>query len=318
MVLENTPQQNAQVEELLNAEYPTTVSEIDITNYRLSVVPPQLGAYENVQKLVLRQNRLSTFPTQPPLHFPHLTALDLFENSFTSIQPLCHLTQLLELDMSFNSVRDLSGLEQLSGLKSLYLANNRIHHIKHLPIPNTTLKVLEMGSNQLREISEEVNELKELEELWLGRNKITAIPQLRLSKLKKISLQSNRIVHINNDCFMHLTALRELYLSHNGIEVLPTFLPHTLQTLDISNNRIQSIGAVAQCGSLVELWMNDNRLDDWTHVEEILGALPHLETVYLERNPIHRTYVDSHEEQQYTQRVRRTCAKLKQLDAEVF
>ena len=74
-----------------------------------------------------------------------------------------------------------------------------------------------------------------LEQLWLGKNKITKLevsvvhaltsPDLihfqglaTLAKLRTLSLQSNRITKLEN--LEDLTNLEELYLSHNGVQRL--------------------------------------------------------------------------------------------------
>ena len=58
-----------------------------------------------------------------------------------------------------------------------------------------------------------------LEELYLGKNKITKMANLSsLTKLKILALMSNRITVICGlECLVNL---EQLYLSHNGIEKL--------------------------------------------------------------------------------------------------
>lgn len=74
-----------------------------------------------------------------------------------------------------------------------------------------------------------------LEELWLGKNKITRLEVCHpisgnvttahhvqnldaLKRLKILSIQSNRITKLEG--LEHLESLEEVYLSHNGIERL--------------------------------------------------------------------------------------------------
>ena len=66
---------------------------------------------------------------------------------------------------------------------------------------------------------EGLDALVNLEELWLGKNKITTLENLSsLGRLKILALQSNRITKIEG--LEHLESLEELYLSHNGLERL--------------------------------------------------------------------------------------------------
>lgn len=75
----------------------------------------------------------------------------------------------------------------------------------------------------LLQVIENLDELTNLESLFLGKNKITQLNNLQsLSKLKLLSIQSNRIVTIAN--LDKLINLEELYLSHNGIQV---FMVHS-------------------------------------------------------------------------------------------
>jgi protein phosphatase 1 regulatory subunit 7 len=58
-----------------------------------------------------------------------------------------------------------------------------------------------------------------LEELWLGKNKITEIRNLSsLTSLRILSVQSNRLTAVEG--LGELNNLEELYLSHNGIEAV--------------------------------------------------------------------------------------------------
>jgi len=99
----------------------------------------------------------------------------------------------------------------------------------------------------LRQKIENLENLLNLEELWLGKNKITKLEVRTLSsywtavayyysfqglqtlkKLQVLSLQSNRITKLEG--LEELTELNQLYLSHNGI-----------QRLDGLDNNVRSV-----------------------------------------------------------------------------
>lgn len=126
-----------------------------------------------------------------------------------------------------------------------------------------------------RQRIEGLDALVNLEELWLGKNKITKLEGLsNLRKLKILSLQSNRITKLEN--LDELTELDQVYLSHNGLERLEglehnvsiqpvacssfghSLCVHSqtkLTTLDIGSNFIPTIENIAHLINLEELWV---------------------------------------------------------------
>lgn len=131
-----------------------------------------------------------------------------------------------------------------------------------------------------------------LEELWLGKNKITKIEVgiivfhfnhffdifslqniQALAKLKILSIQSNRITVLEG--LETLVNLEQLYISHNGLKRLEGLehnvcppKQHTdlnltcrfvlqvkLTTLDIGNNFIPAIENISHLRILEELWV---------------------------------------------------------------
>jgi protein phosphatase 1 regulatory subunit 7 len=125
-----------------------------------------------------------------------------------------------------------------------------------------------------------------LEQLWLGKNKITKLENLgHLKKLRVLSIQANRIIKIEG--LEELENLEELYISHNGIEKLEG-LEHNvkLTTIDISSNRIEKLENIGHLKELEELWASGNKFSSFNDVEKELGKLPKLHTVYFEHNPL--------------------------------
>lgn len=98
--------------------------------------------------------------------------------------------------------------------------------------------------------------LKTLKELYLGKNKITKIQNLNdLTNLQILILQSNRLTKIEN--LEQLTNLEQLYLSENGISVMENLDNQVkLQTLDLAMNRITVIDNVRHMSCLEELWVS--------------------------------------------------------------
>ena len=77
----------------------------------------------------------------------------------------------------------------------------------------------------------------------------------KLTKLKLLSVQSNRLVKIEG--LEALVKLEELYISHNGIkrlEGLDTLV--NLVTLDVANNFVKRIESVSHLTKLEEFWVS--------------------------------------------------------------
>lgn len=81
------------------------------------------------------------------------------------------------LDLSFNNIRHVSRITHLGRCHTLYLVQNKIARVRPTdfagPI-SVSLRSLELGGNRLRSL-ENLSQLPNLEELWVGKNKITSL-----------------------------------------------------------------------------------------------------------------------------------------------
>lgn len=156
--------------------------------------------------------------------------------------------------------------------------------------------------------------LENLEELWLGKNKIEHISGIsKLTKLRKLDLQSNRLTRIEN---LHgqVDTLEELYLSHNAIDVegakveTGLALPFTqLSTIDMSRNRLTDTSPFAHLTSLNDLWISGNDIKSFDDIEPIRG-LTQLDSLYLEYNPVDKDF-------EYRMKLAKMIPSLTQIDA---
>lgn len=111
---------------------------------------------------------------------------------------------------------------------------------------------------------ENIEHLTNLEELWLGKNKIEQINLPYLPKLKKLSVQHNRLTDICEKSIKNILCVEELYISYNKINhIIDTFkdLKH-LKVFDLSYNEINNISICSYLKSLEELWLNNNNIDN--------------------------------------------------------
>lgn len=176
---------------------------------------------------------------------------------------------------------------------------------------------------------ENLETLTNLEELWLGKNKITQLkvrphrpsPEARsqlnitpqnispLTNLKILSIQSNRLPTITG--LASLASLEELYISHNALTAI-SGLDHNrnLRVLDVSNNRIPHLAGLQHLSRLEELWASSNELESFREVEGELAGLEELSTVYLEGNPLQTKNVVT-----YRNKIRLALPRVRQIDA---
>ncbi|KAK3006798.1 hypothetical protein RJ639_015759 [Escallonia herrerae] len=276
-----------QLHDLDSVELPTSLTELDLTTNRLSSLDPRIGHLSNLKILSFRQNLLTDAGVEPISRWAAISGLEelvLRDNQIRKIPDVSIFKRLLVFDVSYNEISTLNGLSAVSNtLKELYVSKNEVSKIEEIEHFHE-LQILELGSNRLR-VMENMQSLTNLQELWLGRNRIREINLCGLKCIKKISLQSNRLTTISGleECI----AVEELYLSHNGIskmEGLSTLV--NLRVLDVSANKLTAVNGIENLNQLEDLWLNDNQISSLEGLSEaVAGSREKLTTIYLEHNP---------------------------------
>ena len=177
------------------------------------------------------------------------------------------------------------------------------------------LRMLELGANRIRALPADLGNLVNLQELWLGKNKIGSMALPPLPHLKHLSMQNNRLETWDGALFANCPRLTHLYLGHNNLPDMPEEfgMLADLQELDLAKNAIRSIKPIPQLRSLKDLWMNDNQVEDLEEVRN-LAAFPSLQAIYLERNPMHGLG-DKAMEKRYQDAIMAAVPWITQLDA---
>ncbi|CAZ81285.1 unnamed protein product [Tuber melanosporum] len=294
-------------EDLLD-DYPLDVVDIELVHLRISSIRSlKLERFTHVQKLCLRQNNITDIECLSPLART-LVDLDLYDNHIAHIHGLEDLANLENLDLSFNNLKHIKRISHLAKLQNLYFVQNRISRIEGLE-GLAVLRNLELGANRIREI-ENIGHLTALQELWLGKNKITELKNLStLKNLRILSIQSNRLTSITG--LDELTSLEELYISHNALTSIAGLDTNkNLRVLDISNNQIAQLANLAHLPHLEELWASNNKLASFEEIEQELGGLEELVTVYFEGNPLMREAAAG-----YRTKIKLALPRIKQIDA---
>ncbi|KAG2410977.1 Protein phosphatase 1 regulatory inhibitor subunit PPP1R7-like protein [Vigna angularis] len=276
-----------QLHDLDSVELPPTLTELDLTANRLSTLDPRIANLSHLKKLSLRQNLVTDNAVLPLSSWSALASLEelvLRDNQLRNIPDVSIFQKLLVFDVSFNEISSLHGCAKVSDtLKELYVSMNQVLKIEEIDHFHQ-LQILELGSNKLR-VMENLQSLTNLQQLWLGRNRIKVVNLCGLNCIKKISLQSNRLTSMTG--FEGCIALEELYLSHNGIskmEGLSTLV--NLRVLDVSSNKLTSVDDITNLTQLEDLWLNDNQIASLEGIAEaVVGCREKLTTIYLEHNP---------------------------------
>jgi len=124
-------------------------------------------------------------------------------------------------------------------------------------------------------------------------------------------MPSNRLTQISPTALASLTSLEELYLSYNDLTVIEGLDNNLrLRTLDISNNRISHLTNLKHLKQLEEFWASSNLLESFREIEQELGGLEGLHTVYFEHNPLQKSAGAT-----YRNKIRLILKGIKQIDA---
>lgn len=127
----------------------------------------------------------------------------------------------------------------------------------------TSLTELDLTYNTIHTFPREIGALSVLQRINANRASISTVPQefSLLSSLTELQLESNRIRHIPEGIFPHLTSLRHLYLSSNSLQSVPADIGKAtaLEHLYLQENQIRTLPQqMAHLTSLLRLWIHAN------------------------------------------------------------
>lgn len=133
---------------------------------------------------------------------------------------------------------------QFDALKVLNLSSNNIKELPNKFFKLKYLRELILGNNKLRFIPNSICQLRYLEELWIGNNKLSCLPKElgQLTNLKSLILSHNRLRCLP-DSMSHLKSLKDLGLNSNKLTNLPESLSNlnSLESLFLGDNLFKKV-----------------------------------------------------------------------------
>lgn len=282
------------------AEDADEVYVVGTNGRKVTVIAGLDPAAATLEEVVLRSHLITRMDGLTNL--TKLTKLELYDNQIEVLEGLECLPLLKVLDISYNLIRSMASVAHCPNLEEIYLAQNKLSAIEGLDgsasvaegaedgaggggAALTKLRKIDLGGNRIRSLAG-VGACVGLQELWLGKNKITAMDDnlTGLTNLVRLDIQCNRITEISH--LDTLTNLEELYLSRNGIsKVNGLGALANLNTIDLSNNRLTSTEGLEVAPLLEEVWLSANQVASFDAVTPLQG-LTELSCVYLEHNPV--------------------------------
>lgn len=198
------------------------ITQLNISDFGLSaVLPDKLSSLQRLSALDLERNNFETFPDGLE-RISKLENLNISECGMKDLSgSVGKLTNLTSLWLYENEITKIpTNLGSLENLELLDLRGNKLGENNLAPIFELKkLKFLSLASNNLRLISNKLDELTELETLLIGDNPLEDFPDIsNLKNLKQLSLYDTKLKYVPESLL---------------------FLPN-LRTLDIWNTPIKS------------------------------------------------------------------------------
>ena len=203
---------------------------IDLSDRDLNKIPDEIFTYKNLQKLILRNNKIRSIPKEIS-QLKRLKMIDLSNNRIDVLYaPIFSLTNLETLYLNQNHIKSIpTQVGQLKKLRRISISGNRLTSLPKEFINLTNLEFLNISFNPFNHFPLEILTLKKLGNLRIANINFKTFPTEKiineLVNLKSIysfgtHLQQIRTQDINRDylflatyrgnCIQRLKGLIEL------------------------------------------------------------------------------------------------------------
>jgi len=244
---------NSKIKKIDGIEKFKSLTHLDISNNSIADIS-LLSSLKNLTNLSAYGNAitdLSKIGDLNKLKYLNVSKNKLVDSTNKSVtKSISKLTNLTQLDISHNYLKNIDGLSSLTKLTELNLYDNAIHDFTELGTL-TNLISLNLGENNEKGLDngvkglEALDNLTKLEEFDFSENKTVDITNhiSKMTNLKRLSLQQNKIKFKNLESLGSLTNLEFLNLYYNEIETIPQELAKliNLKELVLGNNWLYDI-----------------------------------------------------------------------------
>lgn len=238
----------------LGADQTDNYRTLDFSNNNIIHIPQiNISSKNEVRKMILRNNQISSIETKAFKDMTKLTELDISRNMLTGQtleeKQFDNLYNIETLKMSRNQLgiirKDTFGVMDFNSLKFLDLSHCKIYRIEVDALDLHHLKHLKLSWNELESI--QVNAFRKLRQLLildLSHNRIKIVDEVpTLPVIQTLNLDNNeiRVVSLNQSIIHHMELLEQLWLRNNDIQSLtPESLPleHDRIEIQLDNNPI--------------------------------------------------------------------------------
>ncbi|KAG0044283.1 hypothetical protein BGZ83_010484 [Gryganskiella cystojenkinii] len=265
------------------------LQKLSLANNRLQEPPEPIAAFSQLTWLSLASNTLSTLPNSF-CQLQKLTSLDLQRNRFTAI-PDCifemrsltilllqknritfispkigQCSELVSLNLSYNRIQRLP--QEMAGcrnLQHLLLSVNQIHGLPAVLCEAwVNLLNLDMHTNEIKTLPDQLGSMQSLRRLNLAINKIEEVPSTigKLSLLEWLNLNDNKLTTLPAS-MDQMQKLVKMGIVQNKLQTLPTSLAKltVLYKLDCRRNEIEYLpSAFKEMQGIHSLLLEENPL----------------------------------------------------------
>ena len=205
-----------------------------LRNNRLSTLPTEMGALSELVYLQIAQNPLQHFPTSM-VNWQLLEVLLLQQSALDSLpSEMATLLNLQTLQIHSNSTdtfRVGAAISKIPKLRSITIYNYNLHGFPRSITKCLQLKEVTLVACKIKKISTQIGNLQNLQTLILEGNTIETIPTslFDLVQMKSLSLKDNNIKIVPEEIALlkklELLDLRVTPISSTDIDLLRALMP---------------------------------------------------------------------------------------------